>query len=314
MKRALKGAASRLSRAPNSNHSIDATDTEHEPPPPALEPPADLPAPMSILGALLEIEHEGDKEATELEKMEAELDFRRWMLRKAEKNLKLFERRWEKKKKTYWEAGGKYSIYQEKSIVKRVETRLLEADEQLEAARVRMSMRRAEWLRARSCCVLFRRFNEDITNEQPMLGTFLDRAIERMYSPVPTPKGPFAVRRKQGTIWDFNATHYGLAMTWGLTHVDLLHGAERPQAEKDAANVAYAHESCRACIAKHLEKNKDPSTLGSGTWLLQWEKRGVDVLGILCREFHLCVCTEDESACETCTRVPFCQMGVKLEH
>ena len=78
-----------------------------------------------------------------MEKMEAELDFRLWMLRKAEKNLKLFERRWEKKKKTYWAAGGKYSVYDDRSVVKRVETRLLEADAQLEAATVRMSMRSA---------------------------------------------------------------------------------------------------------------------------------------------------------------------------
>ena len=55
--------------------------------------------------------------------------------REAERHLKVIERRWERKKKTYNDSG-KYSPYDVQSMVHRIETRMFEADKELGAARL----------------------------------------------------------------------------------------------------------------------------------------------------------------------------------
>ena len=110
---------------PAEEVSIEAEESEDEPdltrePPPEpepLPPPSPEPAPpthaeakeISASGALGHLRKARDQ------------------LREAERRLQVSERRWNKKKKTYHDSG-KYSVWDQPSIVKRVEQRMFDAE------------------------------------------------------------------------------------------------------------------------------------------------------------------------------------------
>ena len=71
----------------------------------------------------------------------------------AEKHYQLIKRRWERKKSTYFNYD-KYSPWAEQSVVKRIMSRLQQADDQLDAARAQWIFRRQVWLRLRSWLAL----------------------------------------------------------------------------------------------------------------------------------------------------------------
>ena len=143
----------------------------------------------------------------------------RW--HQAERRLKLAERRWEKKKKTYIESG-KYSMWDVRSVVSRVQARLLEADKELGEARAERAFWRGRWLRRRSFDRLWALYMKDPFNPEAIELSQL--ALRRWTEPTPAhvPEWQSMWPGLGRDLFDDSARRCGLAMTWGLTHVDHL--------------------------------------------------------------------------------------------
>ena len=120
--------------------------------------------------------------------------------------------------------SGKYSPWAEESVVKRVEMRLLNADENLGSARHTYMRMRMQWVRLRSYHQLRRSWHAS-GHVDPVLEQFCDRAFQCVLDPLPEPSFTSSMSMWPGypqDIWDFNQRNYGLALTWGMTHVDSL--------------------------------------------------------------------------------------------
>ena len=120
--------------------------------------------------------------------------------------------------------SGKYSPWAEESVVKRVEMRLWNADENLGSARHTYMRMRMQWVRLRSYHQLRRSWHAS-GHVDSVLEQFCDRAFQRVLDPLPEPSFTSSMSMWPGypqDIWDFNQRNYGLALTWGMTHVDSL--------------------------------------------------------------------------------------------
>ena len=145
-------------------------------------------------------------------------------LREAERQLQVSERRWKKKKQTYHHSG-KYSVWDQPSIVKRVEHRMFDADIELGKARALVNFRRDRYILFRSYYMLTKRMDENpeaFVRDYDMMGFWL-RAVSRI-ADMPTAPALWrsAWPATYGNIWEWNAQHFGMALSWGLTHVDAL--------------------------------------------------------------------------------------------
>ena len=148
----------------------------------------------------------------------------REQLCEAERKLQVSERRWKKKKQTYHHSG-KYSVWDQPSIVKRVEQRLFDADIELGKARALVAFRRDRYIRWRSYYMLTKRMDEDpraFVADYDMMGFWL-RSVRRIAE---MPTAPASWRSMWpatfNNIFDWNTEHFGIALTWGLTHTDSL--------------------------------------------------------------------------------------------
>ena len=142
---------------------------------------------------------------------------------KAKKDVQKYEKKWRKVKQTYVDSG-KYSPWAEESVVKRVQMRLLNADENLGSARHTYMRMRMQWVRLRSYHQLRRSWHAS-GHVDSVLEKFCDRAFQRVLDPLPEPSFTSSMSMWPGypqDIWDFNQRNYGLALTWGMTHVDSL--------------------------------------------------------------------------------------------
>ena len=109
--------------------------------------------------------------------------------------------------------------------MERIEQRLWKADVELASARAHVSQCRARFIRLRTVLVLYEKMCES-GEEDPVLRSFWDRARNkrvRLSLFGPLIRGICG----QGSVQTFGNTNYnrqafGLALTWGLTHVDEL--------------------------------------------------------------------------------------------
>ena len=109
----------------------------------------------------------------------------------------------------------------DKSIVARVEERLLTADGELANARLTRMRARVHWIRLRSYRNLRRRWIET-GGDDPVIDRFYRRAWARMNEPLPEPQWQSMWPGMGHNIWEWLQEHYGLALTWGLVHMDDL--------------------------------------------------------------------------------------------
>ena len=58
--------------------------------------------------------------------------------------------------------------------------------------------------------------------EDPVMSYFWARARVRVLEPVPLPDLKDMWPGHRSNIWEYNREAYGLALTWGLTHLDML--------------------------------------------------------------------------------------------
>ena len=129
-------------------------------------------------------------------------------------------RRWHKAKTTYI-TSGKYSRYDEPSIVKRVEQRLFKADCELASSRAHVVQCRGRFLRLRTVLALYEKMR--VSDEPDLsLRLFWARARLRLLKPVPLPDLRDMWPGQRSNIWEYNREHFGLALTWGLMHIDQL--------------------------------------------------------------------------------------------
>ena len=129
-------------------------------------------------------------------------------------------RRWHKAKVTYI-TSGKYSRYDEPSVVKRVEQRLFKADCELALSRAQVVQCRGRFLRLRTVLALYEKMR--VSDEPDLaLRLFWARARLRLLKPVPLPNLRDMWPGQRSNIWEYNQEHFGLALTWGLMHIDQL--------------------------------------------------------------------------------------------
>ena len=114
-----------------------------------------------------------------------------------------------------------HPIYDHPSVVARTDQRLLAADQQLGEARARLVWHQDVFVRHRTFFKFASRYLE--RPHDPIVRAFYQRACERvkLVPPVPSWESMWPGIRA-GIIWDWNASQYGLCVTRGLTHFDLL--------------------------------------------------------------------------------------------
>ena len=168
----------------------------------------------------------------------------------AKKDVLKFEKKWSKVKKTYVDSG-RYSPWAEESVVKRIKLRLFNADYNLANARLSYMRARTRWVRLRSFHMLLKQWLPN-PGEEP-LEQFYFRAFDRVvetFDPA-FPKRPYMTMWPgwPGPVKDFNQRHFGLAMTWGLSHVDHMRPlsndpeqSERAQQRRVQATAAANHK------------------------------------------------------------------------
>ena len=204
------------------------------PPPPPPSPPQEVPVEQNADGAT----------PTFVPQARA-----RWRL--AEWRLRLAERRWEKKHKTYV-LSGKYSLWDVRSATSRVQARLLEADKELGEARAERAFWRGKWLRQRSFDRLWALYQKDPFD--PMAIKLSQLALRRWTEPAPFPAWQSMWPGRGKNIYYQSAQQFGLAMTWGLTHVDNFKEPENPnESEKQAQSRVSA--AAKAAHNTHFEEH-----------------------------------------------------------
>ena len=129
-------------------------------------------------------------------------------------------RRWEKARATYVTSNN-YSLYDLPSIRKRVEMRLFKADVELASARAHVAQCRARFVRLRTLLALYEKMRES-DDDDPVMSYFWARARVRVLEHVPLPDLKNMWPGHRSNIWEYNRQAFGLAFTWGLTHLDML--------------------------------------------------------------------------------------------
>lgn len=139
---------------------------------------------------------------------------------RAEARLATAQRSWEKTKLTYSNKQT-HSLWDYDSVVKRDDARCLAADQQLGEARASLAWHKDRLTRHRT----FFKFAERMLDRphDPVVRMFYRRAYTRVMTvPAVASWESMWPGICAGNIWDWNSRQYGLALTRGLTHVDML--------------------------------------------------------------------------------------------
>ena len=147
----------------------------------------------------------------------------RWL--QAERRLQFVERRWERKYNAYHKSD-KYSPWDVRSVTSRVKARLLEADKELGEARAERAFWRGRLLRARSFDRLWALYQKDPFDSEKIELSQL--ALRRWCAITPMPHWMSMWPGVGKDIFKESARQCGLAVTWGLTHVDNFKEPEDP--------------------------------------------------------------------------------------
>jgi hypothetical protein len=226
---------------PAAEVSMEAEESEDEPdltqePPPEPEPsppPSPEPAPPTR-DETKQIRSSGAK---------ARMAKAREQLREAECQLQVSERRWKRKKQTYHHSG-KYSVWDQPSIVERVQQRMFAADVELGKARAEVAFRRDRLTRWRSFYVLTKRMDENpqaFVADYNLMGFWL-RSVRRIADMPTAPaswRSGWPVSYKYN-IYEWSTMHFGMAVPWDLMHAETLKATY--ESEEAAADDAAIHE------------------------------------------------------------------------
>ena len=231
-------------------------------------------------------------------------------MRAAEQLVKVAERKWERKKKTYMDSG-KYSPYDVQSTVQRIESRLLEADKELGQARATYLRHRDRWVRWRSYCLLSQRYQENPLDD--VIFKFWKRAALRVAEFPQVPQWTSMWPGRGADYRDRAARDFGLQFAWGLTHADEIKGVDpdapdgetEPQRQRRVKAKARSdnEDYIRKCIVRRLQWEKEGKTHRRDRNLLHSYTRDVDVREIW-REFGECNCPyHGVETCDLCPTV-----------
>ena len=128
---------------------------------------------------------------------------------------------WKRTARTHFN-GKQYSIFDEPSVVLRVEQRLQAADDKLEDAYTSWVASRREWTLLNTYKKL-----EKSARTRPQLEPFVKRATDRWLYHRNTTKAPKSkvntyFEGQKGPNWkNAFAVHFGLAKTWGVDYYQL---------------------------------------------------------------------------------------------
>ena len=115
-------------------------------------------------------------------------------------------------------------------------------------ARAMVAFRQDRWTRWRTYYMLTKRMAENpkaFVADYDQMGFWL-RSVRRIAEMPIDPAGWRSGWPGKGNIWEWNTQHFGIALTWGLTHTDALKGGHwtddvpssaEPSADGDAAPV-----------------------------------------------------------------------------
>lgn len=223
------------------------------------------------------------------------------MLGDARRQLRVVERRWEKKKKTYHNSR-KYSLWDSKSTVERMELRQYGADKQLGEARAKCAHLRDLLARFRSAHLWTKRFFANPGDEATLF--FYERSQRRMLERPPVPHWTSMWPGHGHNMWDKIVQDFGLGATWGLLHADELQPSQddMPTGCPQERAKAHSEEHLRSCIRARMKaEEEDPSLCMSRRCMLDWAISSVDAREII-REFGVCMCPMPLSwdDCELC--------------
>jgi hypothetical protein len=299
--RPKKRKVSPLVPAPATSEDTVETKEPSPPPSPEREPSPVAPARPAPKPRHLTIDKSG-------------LALAREQMRDAEKEYQKVQRRWERKKLTYFDYD-KYSPWAEVSVVQRIKARLQQADDDLDAARSDWVFRREVWLRLRTH-LRMTKLKEENPGDKEIVSQWLTAGIRltgiwppELWRPHVEELGPghFAARRSVAAA-DLVARELGLARAWGLTHSDELAETSAPaetEWQRIQRNQARAKEQteahARKCILRRLEAEKaDPSLRVQGGCMGDF---GGGVGRAILREMGVCVCSpcpRPDGACPKC--------------
>ena len=104
-------------------------------------------------------------------------------------------------------------------------------------------------------------FEGDDWDEQKRLFLLKDVAFDRLHRRDPKPSWESMWPGFKRDIWEWNQQQYGLALTWGLTHYDIVNDPQIPEGmteaeyaeHRAAARAAYDDKKFREFIKKNLD-------------------------------------------------------------
>ena len=285
---------------PSPMDTGDAPPAEKPPPPPPPEPepaPAE-PAPSKARDEL------DQKWRASVVKAKKEMYL-------AEHDVRKFTKKWLKVKQTYIDSG-KYSYFAEPSVVERIKMeRLWTADRNLGEAKAAYVHKRTRWTRLRTYRNLRKAldasFDSDDWDETKRLLLLKDVAFARLqqHRRDPKPSWESMWPGLKRDIWEWNQQQYGLALTWGLTHYDIVNDPQIPEgmteaeyAERRAVNqVAYEDKCFREFIKRNVDRGSHSIVHG---WWKQHTKLPHADAEEIAREMGMCCLNNppSESACE----------------
>ena len=202
---------------PESNAPMEPVAIENPVPSPLPDPE---PAPAHATSADDAAQTDVDVTAFTASVIDARLLAAKIAFMQAEIDVLKREKKWAKVRKTYVESG-KYSHYDDESIVARVKERLLTADGELANARLTRMRTRVKWVRLRTYRNLRLRWLETGGSDLVIDG-FYRRAQRRLSEPLPEPKWTSMWPGIGHDMYEWLQGQYGLAVTWGMMHVDDL--------------------------------------------------------------------------------------------
>ena len=206
--------AAYLPRASSSTIDSESDGDSDDETDPLLEAPQP-PPPMPPAEAVEAVEPQGGAETSSLRK---HMRLAKAATTKAKGLVAKKLRRWYKAKKTYI-ISGKYSHFDSRSIVKRVEQRLFKADCELAEARASVVQCRDSYLRLRTLLALYEKMRVSEAVD-PSMRVFWERAKRRVLEPVEAPDTRDMWPGQRRNIWEWNEESYGLALSWMLRGIN----------------------------------------------------------------------------------------------
>ena len=207
MNRAEKKKVVTVATVEEESESDDEAEDDPQAPPAPPLPTLEPPPPALVESVAAEVPSAAIQFKQQLAEAKA-------AVRAAQRDVNKKERKWERVKKSYLD-NEKYSIWDVRSVVQRVEMRLFRADIELGRARAVLVQRSNSYTRLR-CFLIWHKRLVACAGKDPLVERFYQRAFARVQQPAPCPLWKSMWPGMSHNIWDWNRQNYGLALTMKL--------------------------------------------------------------------------------------------------